>query len=198
VSYWADPKPVRRARAVTVDDLAREAVALLDEGGVPALTVRSLAERIGVAAASLYSRIRSADDILDLGLDHALDHDPQVWRAAEIGPHQLLLALYDHLRRHPWAAQVIGMRAPRGPAYLRFSEQLLDHLVGRGAEDPLSAAYALSNFVIGSATTAASAVDEPTSPVDGSLAPTYARLHAGHAVDPRTIVDVGLRALLAR
>ncbi|MDT0201739.1 TetR/AcrR family transcriptional regulator C-terminal domain-containing protein [Nocardioides sp. AE5] len=196
MSYWSDPKPVRRTRAVTVDDVAREAVVLLDEGGIPAVTIRSLAGRVGVAAPSLYSRIRSVDDILDLGLDHALDGDRQVWRAAETGsPHELLLALYDHLCRHRWAAQVIGLRAPRGPAYLRFSERLLILLLGQGVEDPLSAAYAMSNFVIGSATTAASATDEPKSPVDHSLAPTYSRLHAGHAVDPRTIVDAGLRAL---
>lgn len=198
MSYWADPKPIRRTRAVEVDHLAREALVLLDEGGLPAVTVRSLAGRLGVAPPSLYSRIRSVDDILDLALDHALDDDEQVWHAAEAGcPHRLLLALYDHLCRHCWAAQVIGLRAPRGPAYLCFSERLLLLLVGRVA-DPLSAAYAVSNFVIGSATTAASADDEPTSPVNRSLAPTYAMLHAEHAVEAREIVDAGLRVLLAQ
>lgn len=196
MSYWENPKPVHRARAVAIDDLAQEAVTLLDEGGVPAVTIRALAGRIGVAPPSLYSRIRSVDDILDLALNHALDDDTQVWQAAAGDcPHQLLLSLYDHLRRHHWAAQVIGLRAPRGPAYLRFSERLLALLVEQAVDDPLTVAYAMSNLVIGSAATAASAADEPASPVDRSLAPTYARLRADHGVEPRAIVDAGLRTL---
>lgn len=196
MSYWDDPKPVHRSRTVAVDDLAREAVALLDDGGTPALTIRSVADRLGVAPPSLYSRIRRVDDILDLALDRALRHDQHVWRAAEEGcPVQLLLALYDHLLTHPWGATVIGRRAPRGPGYLRFSEHLVEALVGAAVDDPLAAAYAMSNFVIGSAVTTASAEGEPATPVDDSLAPTYARLHAEHSAGPREIVATGLRAL---
>lgn len=134
-------------------------------------------------------------------MDHALDDDAQVWQAAAGEcPHQLLLTLYDHLLRHPWAPQVIGLRAPRGPAYLRFSERLRPSrravgFVEQSVEDPLTVAYAMFNLVLGSAATVASAADEPVSPVGRSLAPTYARLHAEQAVGPRTIVDAGLLAL---
>lgn len=195
MSYWENPKPVQRTRAVAVDDLARETVALLDGGGIPALTIRSLAGRLGVAPPSLYSRITTVDDLLDLALDRALDHDAQVWIASDAGPDALLLALYDHLRSHPWASHVIGLRAPRGPAYYRFSEQLLDLLVENGVRDPLTVAYAMSNYVIGSAATTASAGDEPVSPIDPARAPTYARLHEEHNVEPRLVVAAGLRAL---
>lgn len=195
MSYWDNPKPVHRIRAVAVDELARESAALLDEGGIPALTVRSLAGRLGVAPPSLYSRIQSVDDLLDLALDRALDSDIHVWAAADDDAHGLLLALYDHLRIRPWAPHVIGLRAPRGPAYLRFSERLLDLLIESGVPDPLTVAYAMSNFVLGSAATTASAADEPVSPVDPARAPTYARLHAEHDLTPRSIVAAGLRAL---
>lgn len=86
MSYWADPKPVRRIRAVAVGEMAREAVALLDEGGITALTIRALAGRLRVAPPSLHSRIESVDDLLDLALDHALERDAQAWTANDDGP----------------------------------------------------------------------------------------------------------------
>src|SRR5690625_6133914 len=63
MSYWTDRRPVHRSRAVDVPTLARAAVRLLDEGGMSALTMRAVASEIGVAAASLYSRVRSVEDI---------------------------------------------------------------------------------------------------------------------------------------
>lgn len=196
MSYWDDPKPVRRTRAVDLDQLARESISLLDEGGIAALTVRALATRLGVAPPSLYSRIQSVDDLLDLALDSALGDDHQVRADYPREPCQLLLALYDHLVRHPWAPHVIGLRPPRGPAYVSFSEQFLELLEGTGVREPLTVAYAMSNFVIGSASTASSARQEPTETVDPARAPAYARLHSEHAPDPRTTVEAGLRALL--
>lgn len=195
MSYWDDPKPVQRARALVIDELARESAALLDEGGITALTIRALATRLGVAPPSLYSRIQSVDDLLDLSLDQVLDRDEQIWDARIEDPCDLLLALYDHLGRHPWGPHVIGLRPPRGPAYVRFSERLLGLLVDDGDGDPLSAAYAMSNFVIGSVATAASAAEEPVARVDPMSTPVYARLHSQHDIDPRGIVHAGLCAL---
>ncbi|NED20783.1 TetR/AcrR family transcriptional regulator [Streptomyces sp. SID9913] len=199
MSYWEHRKPVRRARAVDVRDIARVAVDLLDEGGLRALTVRAVALRLDVAPASLYSRIASVDDLYDLALDEALGQDSETQRALlEAELHPLMLACYRHLVRHPWACQVIAMRAPRGPNYLRLSERLCALLARRGSADPLGDAYALSNFVIGSATTAPAARHEPDAPVDQKVAPFYASLHSAHRVDPEAVLDAGLQALLRR
>ncbi len=199
MSYWENPKPVRRARSVDVGNIADVAAALLDDGGPRALTVRALTQRLGVAPASLYSRVNSAEDLFDLALDHALGRDADV--LAAIGGGKLLplmLAYYRHLVRHPWACRVIAMRAPRGPNYLRLSEVMCVLLVEAGSEDPLGDAYAISNFVIGSAMTAPIVGDERGSGVDSGIAPMYSSLHASHAVDPESIVESGLRALLRR
>lgn len=196
MSYWDHPRPVKRVRSVDVEDIAREARALLDAGGLPAVTVRALAGRMGVAPASLYSRVRSVDDLLDLALDEALGQDEDLQEASDgndIG--ELMLAYYRHLRRHSWAPRVIGMRAPRGPHYLRLSERMCALLADGGAADPLTTAYAMSNFVIGSASTTPIADHERATRVDPGLAPVYARLHATHSVDPEHIVAAGLAAL---
>jgi len=195
MSYWDRPKPVRRLRAVTLEQLTQHSAALLDDGGLPALTIRALAARLDVAPPSLYSRIESVDDLLDLALDHVLDRDDRVWSTSSEDPRDLLLDLYDHLLRHPWAPLVIGRRPPRGPAYIRYSERLLEILLEQGIPDPLTVAYAMTNFVIGSVTTASSAAQEPHVLVDPERAPTYAALHSSHEADPRAIVEAGLGAL---
>lgn len=199
VSYWEHRKPVHRTRAVDVDEVAAAAVALLDEGGLRALTMRAVAGQLGVAPASLYSRLESVDDLFDLALDAALGRDPGIRTAlTDASITDLMLAYFRHLTRHRWACQVIGMRAPRGPNYLRLSERMVILLTRDGASDPLSAAYTLSNFVIGSATTAPMADDERTAPVNPEVAPVYARLHIAHTVDSETILTAGISALHER
>ena len=199
MSYWEHRKPVRRTRSVDVDEIARIAVELLDDGGLRALTLRAVALRLDVAPASLYSRVVSVDDLFDLALDRALGGDPEMQDAtagAELP--DLMLAYYRHLVQHPWACQVIAMRAPRGPHYLRLSERLCVLLAEGGSTDPLGDAYALSNFVIGSATTTPTAGNERDAAVDSDIAPVYASLHSSHRVDTEAILDAGLRALLRR
>lgn len=68
-------------------------------------------------------------------------------------------------------------------------------LVDSGAEIPLGAAYALSNFVIGSASTAPITEQESHASVDTAIAPQYARLHAGyHDAVAEKIVTAGVSA----
>lgn len=197
MSYWDHSKPVRRVRAVDVEAAARESVRLLDAGGLRALTVRAVASGLGVAPASLYSRLSSVEDLFDIALDQALSDDEEVQsRMCEAGIHDLMLAFHRHLLRHPWACQVIGFRAPRGPAYLRLSERMCSLLIDANVPNPLSTSYALSNFIIGSATTASVSDDEQSRPIDPSTAPLYAQLRAEHDDSAHQIVATGLAALL--
>lgn len=48
------------------------AVALLDEAGEPALTLRALAARLGTGVGSIYWYVSSKDDLLDRAIDHVL------------------------------------------------------------------------------------------------------------------------------
>lgn len=112
MTYWEHPKPVQRLRAVDIQDLARASVRLLDAGGLKALTLRAVAQDIGVAPASLYSRVESVDDLYDLALDIALADDAQMAVATREAELPLLMqCFFTHLTTHRWAGQVIGMRA---------------------------------------------------------------------------------------
>ena len=199
MSYWEHRKPVQRARAVDIAAVARASCDALDAGGLRALTLRTVAGDLGVAPASLYSRVSGVEDLFDLALDAALGDDADLGEALEHDDlHPILLAFFRHLLRHPWACQVIGFRAPRGPHYLRLSERLCVLLDTAGITDPLTASYALSNFIIGSAMTAPISGHERSAPVDEQAAPRYAALHAQHHADPELIVESGLSALLAQ
>ena len=84
MSYWEHRKPVRRLRAVDIVEVARASVRLLDEGGLRALTLRSVAQQVGVAPASLYSRVESVDDLFDLALEHRVPGHQQHLRGGLI------------------------------------------------------------------------------------------------------------------
>ncbi|WP_136089468.1 TetR/AcrR family transcriptional regulator [Auritidibacter ignavus] len=199
MTYWEHRKPVQRLRAVDIQDLARASVRLLDAGGLKALTLRAVAQDIGVAPASLYSRVESVDDLYDLALDIALADDAQMAVATREAELPLLMqCFFTHLTTHRWAGQVIGMRAPRGPAYLALSERMCVLLDSAGVADPLGTAYQLSNVVIGSALTAPMASDEKCVPVDAERAPTYARLKATHQISPHKVLADAVDALLSR
>lgn len=101
MSYWDHRKPVQRLRAVDITEVARASVRLLDEGGLRALTLRSVALEVGVAPASLYSRVESVDDLFDLALDTALADDPLMSEAVRNADLPTLMQdFFTHLTTH--------------------------------------------------------------------------------------------------
>lgn len=55
-----------------MESVLTEAVALLDEAGVPGLTFRALAQRLGGGVASIYWYVESKDELLDRASDHVM------------------------------------------------------------------------------------------------------------------------------
>src|ERR671932_2508971 len=64
---WAEPAPKRPS--IDRERLVREALALLDAAGFDGLTMRRLAERLGVQAAPLYNHIPDKHELLALLAD---------------------------------------------------------------------------------------------------------------------------------
>lgn len=89
------------------------AFALLEQGGVAALTMRALGDRLGVRAASLYHHVTGRDELLRLVADtiarRAIERIPPTaeWRGLARG---LADGLRSVLREHPGAAQIVAVQ----------------------------------------------------------------------------------------
>ena len=59
---------------LTRERVIEEAMAMADELGVDALSMRTLGQRLGVEAMSLYNHVANKDDVLDAILDLSLIH----------------------------------------------------------------------------------------------------------------------------
>lgn len=103
------------------------AVALADAGGIGSLTMRRLAQELGIEAMSLYHHIANKEDILDGMIDHVfgeidLPAEGAQWKTAMRQRAQSARAA---LTRHPWAIGLMGSRSSPGPATLRHHDAVL-------------------------------------------------------------------------
>lgn len=129
------------------------AVAVADEGGVAALTIRSLAAHLGVKPMSLYHYVANKSEILDAIVDGVFSEIdlPTVdgdWRA-EI--HLRATSARTVLRRHSWAIGLLEARTSPGPATLRHHDAMIGTLRRAGFSIAMTAhAYALiDSYVYG-------------------------------------------------
>jgi AcrR family transcriptional regulator len=141
------------------------AIALADEGGVGALTIRSLAEYLGVKPMSLYYYVANKSEILDAIVDVVFSEIdlPSVaadWRS-EI--HLRATSARRVLRRHSWAIGLLESRSTPGPATLRHHDAMLGTLREAGFSVEMTAhAYAvIDSYVYGFA------LQEAALPFDG-------------------------------
>jgi AcrR family transcriptional regulator len=96
--------------------------------------MRGLGQELGVEAMSLYTHVRSKDDLLDGMVEAVMGEVPAVearqdWKSAM---RESILGARDVLRRHPWAPDVIETRAAPGPAMLKQYDTVMGILRGGG------------------------------------------------------------------
>ena len=122
------------------------AVALADRGGVGSLSMRKLAQELGVEAMSLYHHVAGKGDILDGMVDVVfgeieLPTGEADWKAAM---RRRAVSAREVLRRHPWATSLMESRSTPGPANLRHHDAVLGILRNAGFSVELAAhAYSL-------------------------------------------------------
>jgi AcrR family transcriptional regulator len=139
--------PLSRERALRV------AIEVADAGGLKELTMRRLAEELGVEAMSLYHHIPNKSAILDGMVDlvfseielpsSAGDWKAEMWRRSG--------SMRAALLRHPWAIGLMESRPTPGPANLAHHDAVLGCLRAGGFSVELTAhAYALlDSYVYG-------------------------------------------------
>jgi AcrR family transcriptional regulator len=118
----------------------RAAVALADEGGIEALSMRRIARELGVEAMSLYNHVANKDEILDgivdvVASEIELPSEGADWKTAI---RQSAISTRDVLLRHPWASSLFTSRQGDGLARLRRGDWMLRTLREAGLSNDLT------------------------------------------------------------
>jgi AcrR family transcriptional regulator len=116
------------------DRVLRAAVALADEVGFESLSMRRLAEELGVVPMALYKHVANKEELLD-GMVATLigEIDPPVpdayWKSAI---RLRVLSARRALQRHPWARQAVESRTNKTPAVLDYMESFTGMFLAGG------------------------------------------------------------------
>lgn len=138
---WSVPGPARRGPkpSRTVDEVIQAAVAIADAEGLEALSIRRVAEALGLSTMSLYTYVPSKAELLDLMLDTVAGENLADDAAAAANGwrgklEQIAREGWARAQRHPWIAQVGGHRPPLGPNVLARRETALQAIDGLGLD----------------------------------------------------------------
>lgn len=144
------PKP-----KLSLDQIVQAGIALADSAGLEALSMRRLAQELGVGTMSLYRYVPSKTELLSLMLDAVMgpDHHQKAssragWRrfleATAWGDRKLYLA-------HPWALQANWTRPVIGPNSMAEMELILTEIRHLPLTDQqkMNVVTALDSYVMG-------------------------------------------------
>lgn len=143
---------VSAASLLTRDAIVDAAIALVAEQGYDGLTIRALAERLGVATMTMYRHVRDKEDLLGAMAERHLGEivlEPAGDWVGEIG--SIARAVYRVLVAHRQLAETVARQHVAGPGAYRGAEAVLDAL-GRGGiegDRAVAAFAALQAFVCG-------------------------------------------------
>ncbi|MFB7912541.1 TetR/AcrR family transcriptional regulator C-terminal domain-containing protein [Streptomyces sp. NPDC056061] len=218
------PEQARRGSApgprpgLSVDAIVTAAIAVADEEGMAALSMRAVGERLGRTAMALYTYVPGKGELLDLMYDavhvelpgSGAYADTADWRAGLTSWARDTLAFQ---LRHPWVLQVSQARPVLGPHEYAALDTLVHLLNGTGLGAPLVRRLvgALTHLVRGCAGTvaearqAAAVTGEPDegwwfarSALLGEVAPDFAdrypalvAMEHGSAPQPPSAADTG-------
>jgi TetR/AcrR family transcriptional regulator, tetracycline repressor protein len=140
--------PPRRGRSVPRPQLSREvivaaALKVIEVDGGDSLTMRRVAEEIGVSASALYGYVANKEELVQLVLEQIIGEFPlsafeeaDDWRdLLRVFAREMLAGF----KRHPGVAALTMGRVPFGPNMLVGAEYLLGRLRAAGLPDQVAA-----------------------------------------------------------
>lgn len=134
---------------MTVDEVVDGAITLADRGGIPEVTIRNLAQGLGISTMSVYTHVNDRDDLLVLMVDemHSRAKLTSSGRAQwPIRVRRVAEANLALVRNHSWLLEVDDPRTALGPGTIAKYDHELHAFDGMGL-DHLSRDSALS-FVL--------------------------------------------------
>jgi AcrR family transcriptional regulator len=133
--------------------VAAAALELLDRDGLETLSMRRLADQLGVGTMTLYGYFRSKDELLDAVIDAAVaEREPFAFEGSwQEQIRRLMQGSRRSLGRHPGLVKVRADRPVLRPEALRFAETGLTILRGAGFDrsDAARAFRLLFTYVFG-------------------------------------------------
>jgi AcrR family transcriptional regulator len=191
------------------------AIRLADRIGIEKLTIRRLADELGVTPMAIYRYLPSKEAIIDAMVEAVfseIDLPPveDDWKSAM---RRRCVSMHEVLLRHPWASPLMESRPAPGPALLHHHDAVLGCLRRGGLPLPWAAhAYAvLDSYVYGYAMQEASLpfggdqqigdlADAILSAIPADQYPHLREFTADHALQPGyhfgNSFEVGLDLLL--
>lgn len=141
------------------DRVLRAAITVADQGGIESLTMRKLAEELGVEAMSIYYHVANKEALLDGVVEAIVGEIEEAlggfdvprgvdWKTAM---RRRILTAREVILRHKWAADVIESRTTVSPTTMRYFDTLLGILRMGGFSYDLAhhAMHALGSRALG-------------------------------------------------
>jgi AcrR family transcriptional regulator len=182
--WGTKPAPARgRKPGMTVERITAAAIAIADADGLDAVSMRRVADSLGVGTMSLYRYLPGKTELYELMLDTVMGEngppapDPAGWRAGLTTFARQSLAGY---RRHPWLLEASLSRGLMGPNQTAALDALLRIISGTGLTNGQMMAVIglVVGYVQGQARAARAEQNSDTS--DGQFWETFAPLLDPH------------------
>jgi AcrR family transcriptional regulator len=131
IATHADGAPQPRT-PLSKERVLATAIALADEGGVDALSMRKIAQALGVVPMALYKHVANKNELLDGMIDVLVrEIDPPAgdteWKTVI---RRRVLSARRMLLRHPWASEVIESRMKARASPTPVVMEYLDSMIG--------------------------------------------------------------------
>jgi AcrR family transcriptional regulator len=152
MTVWDRPEPPAPPVPLDRERIVAAAIALADEGGLEAVSLRKVAARLHAGPMRLYGYIATKDELLDLMVDQV---HAEMLPAERSGDWREALRILAHRTRqaalrHAWLADLLGGRPTLGPNGLAVTEAKLAALDGLADIDTtLRAVETVSAYVTG-------------------------------------------------
>ena len=124
----------RPREPLTKERILGTAVALADEEGVDSLSMRRIAQELGVVPMALYKHVANKDELLDGMIDVVVGEiDPPLegpdWRTTM---RERILSARRALLRHTWASRVIESRGEPTPTVIGYLDSMMGVFLAGG------------------------------------------------------------------
>ncbi|MET0788500.1 MAG: TetR/AcrR family transcriptional regulator C-terminal domain-containing protein [Cellulomonas sp.] len=150
-------EPVQPRLPLSRERVLRTAVAIADDHGIEAVTMRRVADELGAEAMSLYHHVASKDALLDGAVDLVAEEINDVVDRLPAGPdwktavRTRILSAREVLLRHRWATRLLTTRTAVSPNVVRYHDRLVGLLREGGFSYDLAhhALHALGSRALG-------------------------------------------------